>query len=899
MHFMPLFFCRLVQKMAPTKMKLRMRKKDGSSKALQSMSAEASPDSKCPICLDRFNNMAYLDRCLHKFCFRCIHEWSKNKAECPLCKQPFNSIFHTIKAENDFKEFVLRTSENGSFSSPGALRLRYSTTQTRESRQSPGRTSPPPDNGVIFEGLTGSAPLQQDRGIHRMMMRLATRRRAQSKGRMVRHLREQEMVRFRRALYRTGVRVRSVRDGGRHRDISAAFYQRNPACLHRLVPWLKRELTVLYGTHGSLVNIVQHIIMSWITRYDMDQQAIQEELRPFLLARTDHFLHELISFARSPFNMEAYDQHAVYDCPAPSSLEGSSSDSSVIAISEDEEAEAELARRPVSATGSGLSQAPWDDETPGPSYSTAEQTLSPSLSLSESESESGRSAGRGAEAQQGTLPMAERTPELVQLSSDSEESAPEETPKDPEPLQLLRFPSLSPPSSAGSPPPKRKSPCVQGEGMSDESAQPADEGPFATEAHGGDCYADGDAALVPTVGSCWRDECDPKKDHGSHGRQERSGDAALSCSLRSPTISVHSDSPLSRERVRSRSGSKDLLSSRDRARERRREKDAGQPRRGHTNAAFSYHWESYSHYSRGSGTGGVLYTQSRAFRSRLYTSPDRSSRSRSRSPRPTRHRGRRRSRSRSSSSSCSGPRRARHDKPGGKRKYKTRHLEETAKGRAQKALAVSAAAALKERRGNGERRRRKSRKKSRSPSVEIVYEGRATGDARKHPKKRRKHKKRSRRRKSRELPECRSPTVITIDSDSTVDISDLVVDVSGQTVDAAEHTCPVGSENEVSATIGPLSDANLLESILQDLQQHILPVDQDSTASVSNTEAAAAELSLDSDKCNMLHGENKHYALSSDDEASGASPVITIESHFIEPMGLEEAPDTNAVCRSD
>uniref|UniRef100_A0A673VYJ9 E3 ubiquitin-protein ligase Topors n=1 Tax=Salmo trutta TaxID=8032 RepID=A0A673VYJ9_SALTR len=48
----------------------------------------------CPICLDRFNNMAYLDLCLHKFCFRCIHEWSKNKAECPLCKQPFNSIYH-------------------------------------------------------------------------------------------------------------------------------------------------------------------------------------------------------------------------------------------------------------------------------------------------------------------------------------------------------------------------------------------------------------------------------------------------------------------------------------------------------------------------------------------------------------------------------------------------------------------------------------------------------------------------------------------------------------------------------------------------------------------------------------------------------------------------------------
>uniref|UniRef100_A0A8C6KFI7 RING-type E3 ubiquitin transferase n=1 Tax=Nothobranchius furzeri TaxID=105023 RepID=A0A8C6KFI7_NOTFU len=43
----------------------------------KAMSGEASPDSKCPICLDRFNNISHLDRCLHKFCFRCILEWSK------------------------------------------------------------------------------------------------------------------------------------------------------------------------------------------------------------------------------------------------------------------------------------------------------------------------------------------------------------------------------------------------------------------------------------------------------------------------------------------------------------------------------------------------------------------------------------------------------------------------------------------------------------------------------------------------------------------------------------------------------------------------------------------------------------------------------------------------------
>lgn len=66
---------------------------------------DTSPDSKCPICLDRFNNLSYLDTCLHRFCFTCIKEWSRNKAECPLCKQPFSSILHSVRSQEEFQKF--------------------------------------------------------------------------------------------------------------------------------------------------------------------------------------------------------------------------------------------------------------------------------------------------------------------------------------------------------------------------------------------------------------------------------------------------------------------------------------------------------------------------------------------------------------------------------------------------------------------------------------------------------------------------------------------------------------------------------------------------------------------------------------------------------------------------
>ncbi|XP_060695424.1 E3 ubiquitin-protein ligase Topors-like isoform X1 [Hemiscyllium ocellatum] len=426
-----------------------------SSKIPHGVRADASPDAKCPICLDRFDNMSYIDRCFHKFCFRCIQEWSRNKAECPLCKQPFNSIFHSVRTENDFQEYVLKATENGSFASPGGQRFRYRTTLTRERRSTrQPRRSPVlpelPDNGVVFEGFGRQPRMYQGQSLRRMMQRMSARRRAQSEGRSTRQVQEQEMIRFRRELYRSGLRVRNVQDGGRYRDISAEFFRRNAACLHRLMPWLKRELCVLFGSHGSVVNIVQHIIMSNIVRYDMESEAFQEELRPFLLSRTDHFLHEFISFARAPFNMESYDQRANYDCPAPSYEEESDSDLSVITISPDT-AQAQEEDRPTpnpSELALGLSQATWDDETPGPSYSVTETVESANSSPGETSVVSEETPPQPGSSllaasiktdpgtnEEGSVrsiddclivgyvkPLAERTPELIELSSDSDAS---------------------------------------------------------------------------------------------------------------------------------------------------------------------------------------------------------------------------------------------------------------------------------------------------------------------------------------------------------------------------------------------------------------------------------------------------------------------------------------------
>ncbi|XP_073408561.1 E3 ubiquitin-protein ligase Topors [Dendrobates tinctorius] len=806
--------------------------KAGSSKLQsQGTQADASPDSKCPICLDRFDNVSHLDRCLHRFCFRCIQEWAKNKAECPLCKQPFNSIFHSVRAEDDFKEFVLRPTVNGSFGSPDGHRFRYRTTMTRDNylslrslRSSSRRTFTPPDNGLLFEGISNVSSQQRGNDIHQMMRRLATRRQASSEGRAMRQIQEQELVNFRRSLYRAGLRVRNIQDGGRYRDITAEFFRRNPACLHRLVPWLKRELTVLFGSHGSLVNIVQHIIMRNVTLYDMESQAFVEDLHPFLLHRTDHFIHEFINFARCPYNIDAYDQHANYDCPAPSS-EDSRSESSVITISPDEV----NTREPdVPSSSLDVGQAPWDDETPGPSYTNVDQPVSWTANISDacslldacssSTTQTATDVKSATEEVQDKAvcpddcvivgfvkPLAERTPELVELSSDSEGSLCEvkiEQAKKPEtkPFTLIE--------SSGS---SRSSSVISSQ-SSEDTWKPSRNHKVSVEKtcslkmkkhksketsrnlHGSrkekgrtyrnqssrrrtrspssDCYSRSsrnkayDCPSRKHRRNSPRNKKSPDKSrHRSCRSKKRSRSRDRSLSWRSKTVSLTSES--SRERGGSCFTNRNL--SRGRSWSRDSNSDCTPD-----NYRSTYQWE-YTYYSRDRNRDG--YEQSFRKRARgRYSRPSSSPefpvqsysakkdlrrKKNSTSAKPH-HRDRYRSRSPSCSQTNASGASLQRDKPGGKRKYKTRHLErqEDEDGNRE----VIAKKSYKDDQTETSSNEPKRRKKTRSPSVEIVYEGKAMQGLKYH-KKKKKHKKKHRHQQPANSS-ASSPIIITIDSDS-------------------------------------------------------------------------------------------------------------------------------------
>uniref|UniRef100_A0A8C0F1L7 RING-type E3 ubiquitin transferase n=1 Tax=Bubo bubo TaxID=30461 RepID=A0A8C0F1L7_BUBBB len=53
-------------------------------------------DSRCPICLDSWEEASYVMPCLHQFCYNCILQWAETKPECPLCKRRITSVLHSV-----------------------------------------------------------------------------------------------------------------------------------------------------------------------------------------------------------------------------------------------------------------------------------------------------------------------------------------------------------------------------------------------------------------------------------------------------------------------------------------------------------------------------------------------------------------------------------------------------------------------------------------------------------------------------------------------------------------------------------------------------------------------------------------------------------------------------------
>ncbi|XP_035699848.1 E3 ubiquitin-protein ligase Topors-like [Branchiostoma floridae] len=416
-----------------------------------------SPDRNCSICLQQFQNKAFTDNCFHSFCYACIKEWSKVKATCPLCKTDFQSIIHTVKSIDDYQQDYLLPLGNGTFGTIDGQRFRYRTTLNLGRRMITESRRRIDEQMAIFHSYARHEVIH--RGHYRPERRMSA-------------------ISIRKRVYSRGLRARGVQgDEGRTRDITAEFYRSNPAVTHRLVPWLSRELEALVASR-DIVDFLLQLIVTVIQQVDLGSSTIKHTLEPYLLHRTDHFLHEFTTFAKYPFDMAAFDRNVIYESPIFGDV---SPISSPHTPNFDRLTPPELRNvgptpyvPPVSSVGniptSYLNWAPrhstwdspsvtprtqpgssvtstsgWDDETPGPSgmnpdleptvpptktakaETEAPELISIKVEPNLNHSPANSSSGDSVVFTGYVKPLAERTPDaFISLSSGSEDEAPQD-----------------------------------------------------------------------------------------------------------------------------------------------------------------------------------------------------------------------------------------------------------------------------------------------------------------------------------------------------------------------------------------------------------------------------------------------------------------------------------------
>ncbi|XP_012657762.1 LOW QUALITY PROTEIN: E3 ubiquitin-protein ligase Topors-like [Otolemur garnettii] len=261
------------------------------------MTFDLSSDCECPNCTEGAENESNWNPSFNKSDNGSLYSRSRKKSMPSSSEQSFPSHCSSTRPESDNKgDSVFLPSEEEGYV---------------ESSQ---------NNHPILshEDIKMKISPLRERTIQELLKEFGYSGKFQPNSMSLGYFRDQVVMKFRRALYYSGMWVSHVQGYRVEKHFSANYFKRNPGCLHRLVPWLKRELTAVYGDYGYTVKNILATILHHMKECDLDSESFIHLLEPYLLQHTHHFLHEFISFVHSPYNMETYDQRAIYKCPVPS-----------------------------------------------------------------------------------------------------------------------------------------------------------------------------------------------------------------------------------------------------------------------------------------------------------------------------------------------------------------------------------------------------------------------------------------------------------------------------------------------------------------------------------------------------------------------------------------------------
>lgn len=266
----------------------------------------------CVICLSEISEACTAKPCAHtNFDFLCLASWLQQKTTCPLCKAEVTEIQYDFTDEGRSKTYRVPKIglQSGTTSTPQELR----------------QTLPP---GPRFSGRGQPSRSNFRNG-----------RRAYQASTSDSDVRARGVLARRRQIYRD--RLLSLHVGSnptsRYKDITLRQFQSDPDLLSRARTFIRRELQVFEflnddneghsedsGVEGTgrrrrrqnnAVFVLEYVIAILKTVDIQESSGHAENLLSDFLGRENAqvFWHELRSFLRSPFSIEAWDKNVQYD----------------------------------------------------------------------------------------------------------------------------------------------------------------------------------------------------------------------------------------------------------------------------------------------------------------------------------------------------------------------------------------------------------------------------------------------------------------------------------------------------------------------------------------------------------------------------------------------------------
>ncbi|GAA5998305.1 uncharacterized protein JCM10292_001110 [Rhodotorula paludigena] len=253
-------------------------------------------EEHCAVCLSPIENKTVVSPCHHgQFCWNCIRAWTDQSRKCPLCLGPIEHLIHNIRSASDYQIHYLLPLHALSASTSSSLDYL-------------------PPRGNRRPRLNPTLPRHALYGRNRFSSSARLNNEDETTWR---ERQEQRALERRRYIYREDLyakHVASNRYTG-FKPFSPQTFVNNADLKAKVIKFIRRELQVFPTVDIAFLTTY---LVSIASQLDLRSSAAIRLISDFLSEQdAQHLVHEITTFARSPFTtLEGYDRFVQYGRPA-------------------------------------------------------------------------------------------------------------------------------------------------------------------------------------------------------------------------------------------------------------------------------------------------------------------------------------------------------------------------------------------------------------------------------------------------------------------------------------------------------------------------------------------------------------------------------------------------------